>query len=369
MENHRYGFVLDNNGIIGQQGSPTTPADNRWLGTNWSATGTPNGNFKNACLNGSLTVNSPMYTRSAANYTPHGSVFNQTITDWAYSQSVTPITLFHISASMFSPCPISAVPFPIPFSSASNSETVVSQEALDLASSGTEEQQIVAQNQVYRIEDPATSENTLGSLSVLQNNSNIGTLWNVEKALLAGDLIVAAQENASVQAQNTLEEAYQDYYRLVLKHRSHTFNSTDSLRLITLAEGCPSVVGAVVYQAAVLYNIIYKTAEVFESNCATPQGRATQQESSFSEAILSNQSGHSLFPIPNDGTFTIQGTISEGDELMIHSMNGEILYRTVQQVTTEQLFIESNLRAGLYFVTIHSPLGIEYFKCKIVIIK
>ncbi len=76
-----------------------------------------------------------------------------------------------------------------------------------------------------------------------------------------------------------------------------------------------------------------------------------------------------LFPVPNDGTFTIQGTISEGDELMIHSMNGEILYRTVQQVTTEQLYIESNLRAGLYFVTIHSPLGIEYFKCKIVIIK
>jgi hypothetical protein len=368
MENHRYGFVLDNNGIIGQQGSPTTPADNRWLGTNWSATGTPNGNFKNACLNGSLTVNSPMYTRSAANYTPHGSVFNQTITDWAYSQSVTPITLFHISASMFSPCPISATPLPIPFSSATNSGTLLPQETVELVSSGTEEQQIVAQNQVYRIQNPANSVNTLGSLSVLQNNSNIGTLWNVEKALLAGDLIVAAQENASVQAQNTLEVAYTHYYRLFLKHKNNTFTNADSLDLVNLAEACPSVVGAVVYQAAVLYNLIYKTAEVFTNTCSTLKGRGTQDENNNNH-IESVENYYKLYPVPNNGSFYLAGRITKGDRLSILSAAGKTVFETELDNSGHQLLINSKLNSGIYFVLIRSKEGVEQFKSKIVIIE
>jgi hypothetical protein len=366
MENHRYGFVLDNSAVIGQQGTNTVPADNFWAGT-WSTTGTPNGNFKNACLNGSRTDFSIMYTRSATNYTPHGSVYNQTFGDWAYSLSLTPITLFHISAPFFTGCPLTAAPFPA--NNTSNSSVLLPQETVELASSGTEEQQIVAQNQLYRIEAPTASLNSLSSLSVLQNNSNIASLWNIEKALLAGDTAFANQENTNMQAQNALEEAYQDYYRLILKHKTHTFNSTDSLRLITLAEGCPSVVGAVVYQAAVLYNMIYKTTEVFESNCATPQGRASQQESSFNEAVLSNQAVFTLYPLPNNGNFRVNGDIQEGYQMHIISTDGKKLFHAEISQETNSFQVSTNISTGVYILQISDKNDNEIWHSRIIINK
>lgn len=76
MENHRYGFVLDNGGVIGLQGSSGSPTDNRWQGTNWDATGTVNGNFKTAALNTSDASSSIMYIRTGSTTNPDGSATN-----------------------------------------------------------------------------------------------------------------------------------------------------------------------------------------------------------------------------------------------------------------------------------------------------
>jgi hypothetical protein len=203
---------------------------------------------------------------------------------------------------------------------------------------------------------------------VLQNNSNIGTLWNVEKALLAGDLIVAAQENASVQAQNTLEVAYTHYYRLFLKHKNNTFTNADSLDLVNLAEACPSVVGAVVYQAAVLYNLIYKTAEVFTNTCSTLKGRGTQDENNNNH-IESVENYYKLYPVPNNGSFYLAGRITKGDRLSILSAAGKTVFETELDNSGHQLLINSKLNSGIYFVLIRSKEGVEQFKSKIVIIE
>ncbi len=363
MENHRYGFVLDNNGIIGQQGSPTTPADNRWLGT-WSPTGTANGNFKNACMNGSTTINSIMYTRAATIYTPNGSGYNNILGDWSYTATLIPISLYHISAPFFTGCPNTTVPMPVSTASATASYLPV--ETAQLVTTGTPVQQVVAQNQVYRIEESALGATLLSSFSAEESNNNIATLWNVEKLVLAENIALATSENETVQPQNTLEEAYKLYYQLLIKSKTQVLSASDSLELISLAQGCPAVIGASVYQAATLYNLIYQRAEVFEQNCNSAYGRATQQEELSGNTVLSN-SLFTLYPVPNKGTFTIQGELYQGDHIGVFNLDGKEVYSQQINVDGNLLEVQTQLVSGVYIIRVTDESGKLKYHNKIVI--
>lgn len=113
MENHHYGFMLDNAGVIGLQGSSTTPADNRWLGSTWSLTGTAGGNFKTYTNNSSNpNPGSLMYVRNVAAYNPNDSYGNGTAST-PYSNSISPQTLIYVSNPPFAQlCPFIQEPTP-----------------------------------------------------------------------------------------------------------------------------------------------------------------------------------------------------------------------------------------------------------------
>jgi hypothetical protein len=191
----------------------------------------------------------------------------------------------------------------------------------------------------------------------------------VEKDLVAGNTSGAALENNALNPSNLLETSYSEYYQAYIRHQNGLFDAADSMLLIDLAQGCPALQGGVVFQAAALYNRVYHTAEVFTPVCSGMVGRGMQEESEVTEADQRENTQYKLFPVPNEGKFTIQGAVSEGDKVVIHSMNGEIAYQTEQRGATNELAVETNLSSGMYIVTICSGSGIEYFKCKIVIIK
>jgi hypothetical protein len=128
-------------------------------------------------------------------------------------------------------------------------------------------------------------------------------------------------------------------------------------------------VGAVVYQAAVLYNMIYKTTEVFESNCATPQGRASQQESSFNEAVLSNQAVFTLYPLPNNGNFRVNGDIQEGYQMHIISTDGKKLFHAEISQETNSFQVSTNISTGVYILQISDKNDNEIWHSRIIINK
>lgn len=93
MSNHKYGFVLLNNGEIGQQGSPSQPQDNEWLGSNGVMTATIN----------SSALNSPFYIRTStpgSSYNPDGFGFTSGTYGWDdYSLSTSAPTLILSAAT------------------------------------------------------------------------------------------------------------------------------------------------------------------------------------------------------------------------------------------------------------------------------
>ena len=254
MENHRYGFVLDNSAVIGQQGTNTVPADNLWMGT-WSATGTPNGNFKNACLNGSNTDLSKMYVRGSGIYTPMGSTFSSGTASYPYTSTGPPvITLFTAS----NPHPDGGLCYENPPGGGSSSmapgsgiaaaEEVSTEPAAMpdffensstvLASTTDPDQEAVLRNQLLRAADlvgTSSSAVVLNSLQQVTTLSEMEALWEIEKALAAGNTAGAAAENNTLNPVTLLEASYREYYQAYIRHQNGLFDAADSMLLVDLA--------------------------------------------------------------------------------------------------------------------------------------
>jgi hypothetical protein len=352
MTNHKYGFVLDNNGIIGQQGSSTVPADNVWSGSTWDATGTANGRFKNACLNISSTLNSIMFVRSGANsYNPSGSSTTIPL-NYPYTNTLTPNTILFVNnASAPTACAISSAP---PINALMTTDVVNALETTVAYITDTTilaSDAILLTDQVYRTLDSDTSimQNSIILTDFYDSTAikDIGILLNVEVALAKDSTQIATTLNDLVIPDNQVEESYRIYYESYINYQNGTFSPVDSLNIRTLAEGCPVIQGSAVYMAEALFNVVYFEAELFTPICPEYIDKNAQ--------ILTNQSTLSTFtiyPVPNDGDFTLTGQITKGQTIKIKTMDGKVVYSLEIDENTEQQKIQTNLGSGIYFVLI-----------------
>lgn len=377
LENHRYGFVLDNSAIIGQQGNTTTPADNVWSGTNWHPTVI--GNYKNVCLNFSNALNSKMYVRNSSNYTPIGSTLNSG-GGVAYT-TFSPVSLFYVTNPPLATACVTGLPPGEGLmaggetASTSESESSSLESSAALVESVTDsDHQAVMKNQLYRL-----AENEINALSTNQPNldaliseealSNIGALWEVEKALVAGNISLAGAINTSIMPENNLEAGYQQLYDADLHYRSGLFNSADSMILIGLAEGCPARQGASVFQAQALYNQVYHSSTVFTTNCASYGAKALQQDNEEERGVLSKNSDYQLFPVPNNGSFKLKGIIETGDRLEISQLDGKVILNQLIIQDQEMIEFVTDLSSGTYAVVLKNSLGQVKYRNRVVIIK
>ncbi len=367
MQNHRYGFVLDNNGIIGQQGTPTAPADNKWLGT-WNSTNS----FKNACLNFSLTQNSPMFVRSTTPgsiYSTSGSVFNGA-SSYGYNANPTPtVTLMLVTNPPFvTSCAVVANP------GGSYLTTNDMVEALEQSTDTTlvtnADNEAVMRDQTYRTLDTDTT--LMDSSIVLANfyteyqNSNGAQLLEVEKALAENNTTQAAASNASIFPENTLEESYQMYYEALRHFEDSSFTQADSLILMNLVFGCPTLQGGSVSQAVTLYNAVYQTAEVFENICPEYVEKTMIHPQ---ESIEEKYETYRIYPIPNNGSFYLKGKIENRFSIEIASSTGSLVYELKFQDDLQQRLIHTALQSGTYIVLLRDEKGNILLREKIVILK
>lgn len=368
MTNHKYGFVLDYNGIIGQQGSSTTPADNVWLGSTWDATGTANGRFKNACLNISSTINSIMFVRSGSNtYNPAGSS-TTIIGNYPYS-TVNPNTILFVNNAPFPTlCSTSSTP---PVNALATIDVVNALEttlAYIADTSTLSSDAILLTDQVYRTLDSDTSimQNSIILTDFYDSTStkDIGTLLNVEVALAKDSTQLATSLNDVVIPDNQIEESYRIYYESYINYQNGTFSQVDSLNMRTLAEGCPVLQGSAVYMAEALYNVVYYEAELFTPICPDYIDK--------NAPILTNQSTlptFTIYPVPNDGDFTLTGKITKGQTINIKTMDGKVVYTIRVEENTELLTIHTNLVSGVYFVLIEDELNHLLSRNKFIVTK
>lgn len=359
MGNHHYGFVLDNNGIIGQQGTPTAPCDNTYAGPFV---------FKTAVLNTSSpssAVSSPMYVRATGVTNPNGSSLVQfpgnAFVDDYFNNGTASSTLKYVGGNPpFIGCSTNNGNGNNPINPISNQlilENIV-QDQLPLVTNPSQTEKI-NKHQVYRLlksnPDLMTGSTVLQDFYTNSQPTLRETFVSIETDLSQGDITTGANKVAFIAPQDNIETIYKNFYEAYIKQSTDSLNATDSLQLATIASGCPFTDGAVVYQARALYNVVYNSAVTFEDNCPTIAANSRLGNKQNNTAVIDKDGFDALvYPNPSNGNIFVApiGKDVENIVITVTDITGKILYNEQTTVTTSFVNFNLNVKAGTYFVTI-----------------
>ncbi|MDF2451580.1 MAG: peptidase and matrixin and adamalysin [Bacteroidota bacterium] len=357
MQGNQFGFVLNNNGIVGQDyaptyfdiaiGEPNLPADNLWNGT-WTG-----GKFKTLTINSS-SQNSPMYVRNTTlQYNPDLSGF-----------SIPPNTTneYHNSNGSL-PYAAGAGPTVCTFGTPAivlngHGNGLLSRITQDLVPLSGDIIKVgrVQKNHVFVMlkEDPSLMANS-PSLQSFYNaalSTNNESFYNIEKQLADKDLILAQSNLNNVTLQDGVDDAYKTFSECALHFSQGTFNETDSSALHNLCVKCPYTDGLIIFQARTLYNMALGTVETFKNNCLV-SGNARLSSfipKSEHESSLYNVE---LFPNPTTNNFIIS-TVTETAELKVEILDvqGKLISSEIKNVSNYNVAVDTDLNNGVYFVNI-----------------
>jgi hypothetical protein len=368
MSNNKYGFVLDNNGIIGQQGTLTNPADNMWLGNTWDQTNTTNGEFKTACLNGSNAINSKMYVRNTSSiYSPQGST-PFTNNNLQYNFNFPQLSLL---LAPNSPAPTSCTIISNPPVNALTTSDII--DAIESVASQINDTLFSSQQDALLIDEIFRALET--DTTLLQNSfsltafydiikiTNTGILYDVER--LAKDSTQYAEYiNDSILPENQVEENYKIFYEAYLNYNNNNFSQQDSLTIISIAQGCPTLQGSAVYLAEALFNFVYIQDSIFIQTC--PEHL---EKSSYDESTTNHFEQFVIYPIPNNGKFIVKGPLKKGQKLDIISIENKQLSSVTLNENTDVFEMKLDLGDGVYFLILKDELNFPIFRKKFIIVK
>ncbi|MCC7333216.1 MAG: DUF3494 domain-containing protein [Flavobacteriales bacterium] len=280
MQNHRYGFVLDNAGFIGTQGNSTTPTDNLWLGS-WAAP-----DFKTATLataTASTAIGSELWVRNTSGiFNPNGSGFSATYPypfGNEYFNDGNPLNSFNTikyvtnnpvieACNTISPCCPST-------GRIARMEQVVQDQ--ELLINNIAETRYINKNKVYRMlrAEPELLDSSTVLLDFYNERllSNSETMTAVEDDFMQRDVVAGQTKAAGMNAENRIEQNYITFFESYAKQQNSTISTADSLNLVNMAMGCPFTDGEVVYQARALFNAIYMSNVIFDDNCVSENER------------------------------------------------------------------------------------------------
>lgn len=359
MSNHNYGFVLDNNGVIGLQGTATAPCDNQYLGT-W-----PSGTFKTATLNGSTEQNSKMYVHAIGYTNPNGSGTTQTGTlglDNYFNNSSLLNTLLYISgnANNINCSEIFEFNATNP-NEKQDLEKIVQNQMNELLN--PLETQKINKHQVYRLlkanPDAMLESNILQDFYTNSQPTVNEKLVSIETDFSQGDVAMGVSKVADLLPLDNIESNYKVFYELYNKSFgdtiTDTLSPTDSLNLITLASACPFIEGAIVYQARAMYNTIYSTALIFEDYCEGSGGEKSMMLpiQNSPENMTINGFDVFMYPNPTTGKVSLISTrLKEGElGIIIRDVSGKIINQSTISVADNSSDFTIEGETGTYFVT------------------
>lgn len=380
MQNQKYGLSLTNVASIGTQGAPSLPTNNQWLGS-WA------GNFKTMNQNQfSSAQNSKIYVPWGTALDPNGSS-TVIATPGLMGQD----NYFHVpfgSANTLLNSTYLAPSCRIGNGNNGNGNGNGNQNTNNGNGNGSNNnngnlafttQEItlmetfvgnngfsngltpngkhIHKNHVFRqLKNNPTAfagSTLLTSFYNQQQSTSLNAYWQIEEQLNQNNKTTAQGIINTLNNTAVVETNYKQFYNLYLKTKDSTFNASDSIALLNIANLCPYDEGGVVYQARALYNVVYDTYNNFTDNCSLNTGNrlfdniVKENEQKDINVIFKSK----LYPNPNSNNFNIETTNENEKTILIFDMTGKIIY---SQKNNEQQIKLSNLGLilGTYLVKV-----------------
>jgi hypothetical protein len=168
-----------------------------------------------------------------------------------------------------------------------------------------------------------------------------------------------------------LVNTYKVFYTLHLNYKTHSMTSSDSSRIINIAELCPLEYGAVVYQARALYTAVFQEVRIWNDTCVDFVDTTGQQQdeqghktgNGKGNAAKEDMQQYRLYPNPNDGNIVIVQMVEDTGKIIttVTDVAGRVVYRD------NVAFIEGNYRlnlnklsVGMYLMELTDDRGRKY---------
>ncbi|UKN01807.1 T9SS type A sorting domain-containing protein [Paracrocinitomix mangrovi] len=340
MQEHKWGFVLSDGGLIGPQGNSTNPSDNRWLG------GWPAGTYMTYMDNAVASL-SPLYIQTSPQYFNPDGFSGAWNGDPAYYYSFDNFSLVEVESE------------PSITLCESKAATTLFTDGYPTLTDDMVEYIVEMAN-----ENPAKGYNLYAFLykhpeiveqykliqEFMQNSAstNVQLMNEIELALLSGKQDKANSQLMNFVPLNKVEFHFKSFVEVLIKYNeTGEITEVDNSYVHELAQLCPSDFGAAVYYARSFYNLVNKTSIYFEDNC-DGETKAASVASDFKTSDL-----FTLYPNPGKGQFTI-GTnlMAEQLKITISSSSGAIVYTDTIEPIDGKYNFNLDVSKGVYFVNI-----------------
>lgn len=369
MSTNHYGFVLENVGIIGVQGSNNGAdfGENQWLGNTWSS------NFKTATLNSNAQL-SKMYVRNSTTFNPSGSGY----TDGQYLQNEYSIASSNIQTtatqSTFYNCFLTK---PAPTGSNTDALEFIASSG---ATSGIDHAiaRFVAKSQLFVYLQNNPSAKTPGILTGFYNSNKHKyreTFYDVETNVAQNDINTAKNAVAAFNPVNSTEDKHKQFFDLLFKYQNQTINTTDEKSLLALAKGCPYIDGTAVHQARALYNLVTDQNLSFTDSCDYKQSNARLgkiADEVYEEETTMQGNDVYLYPNPSNGSdifISIAKSELESVDVTVNNINGLAFSKETIALTNGIGKLNIKASNGVYMVIITNNKTNERVIKKLVIQK
>jgi hypothetical protein len=381
MDNARTGLMLRTSGIIGTQGSTSSPNGNSW---NNSFTFDKGRTYAYSTTNANSA--SILYcTNTASTLPPLGTNLTNGVGGTEYFTGGVG-GLITATGSPIS-CPTAELPSGMTVQNngirsmaIENDYTEQLKVLLESATSADNlypTQQWNMRNFIFneiRSNSDLQQDSVLNAFYTSNQNSAYELFAGITDAIGNGDYPQATAYNGNVSPVCTAEENQKLFNQIFLSHTDSlsAYTEEDIESLYTIANQCAIDGGNAVYQSRNLLMLIMNDVISFADNCAAAQG-INNNASAFKtpEKVSTGPAEVKLYPNPNNGEMILECNLQdqESGNLIIYSLTGKILKNLSLSVGTKTLTINAEeLQAGMYLYEVRIN-GKESKKNKLTIIK
>lgn len=350
------GMQLSKNGIIGLQGGTNSPADNYWQGSPWSG-----GFYSTWTDSSSYASNSKVYKRTLTGYDPS----NNSGIAFPNSYGVVGNLLNANNGANWPPC-VAGVPTKGPGGGKIGIALKIANGTMPYLGSYTSETEEINRFLLYDdlLGDTCllNSDPTLQSFFNVTQASEIGQLNQAEEALAQGNFNNASSLLSSFSPGSAMQANYKLFYNLCLKYLDSTqvLSSQDSTDIMTLAQKCPFIDGAIIYNARALNQLVNKSMTLYNDNGCDGSAENLMYEPGGGElgrmmrqSTQEKQETYKLFPNPaTDKLFVLSMLENEEIKLLVKDVNDKTILESKLHVKNYQAETKLDLVNGIYFVTL-----------------
>jgi Secretion system C-terminal sorting domain len=308
---HYYGLLVNNAGVLPIQKTPTTTPGN--IDNTWNYTPSASNQFYTYVFNSPLPTATfgAMYVR-ASSVLPHTTPPNAL--NWATpptSRYTAPTNITIVSNPVTPVC--AAIPTTPSTGIVSNGGTIGVLNGTAVASTNAALYSYVAQKNIYNALKANPSDAAASTdIQTFFNTANATThpyrkLWDIEQALSAQNWTTAISLNNAFAPANAIETNYKTYFGLhIAIVKDSLYTAANNTALYTLANLCPHNSGNIIFDARSLYNSTFpNNYTIFQDDC-DKTGGLYKKENDVQSSEINNNFTVNLYPNPTDNQVHIQ---------------------------------------------------------------